>query len=140
MKRTAYFIIIVVLALVGTFIISRSYLNYDNVGKGKLKSVSVTYNFCLEVACTAEQPMLITDPVVLKKLQSVFFTKVSSNLVEQTKEEGRFNFKFEFEKQIIDFNVSIDFAMQVGKIKYFAKHRDYGLTKADITYLATIIK
>lgn len=78
--------------------------------------------------------MAITDPASMKEIEKAVFLKPATNFIAYTKEEMRFDLKFIYQKGTIDLNVG--YYKDQGKIKYFAKHRDYALSKHNIEVLS----
>jgi hypothetical protein len=138
MKRLVMVISFILLVIFGIFLVDHAYINLDHLGKGKLNSVTIE---CLHApSCTVtKEPVRITDITEMKKLESVFYMKVTSNLLGFTKEGLPWKITFNYDEASVDFNVGIDTAKQTGYYKYEAKDHDYHFTKADVEYLSKFI-
>lgn len=139
MKRLIMIISFLVLLIFAIFLVDHAYINLDQLGKGKLNSVSVQ---CLDLYTCASTTKIttISDKATLDKLESIFFMKTTSSIGAMTQEKGFYDFTFNYQVATMKFNLVIDFENQTGKIKYAAKARDYALTKSDIDYLTTLLK
>ncbi len=141
MKKTIYAIILIIFAIGILITFRNGYINIDNFNVGKLKSVVVTNNFCDTSVCSdTDQIIVITDSDEIKSIESIFFGKISNNLLGFTKEELNYDFEFHYEKATFKFNVSICQELPSGKIKYIAKHRDYPLTSKDMEIIMNILE
>jgi len=115
--------------------IDAGYWNFDHLNKGKLLAIAISDNACTVEYCDKSvYPMAITDPASMKEIEKAVFLKPATNFIAYTKEEMRFDLKFIYQKGTIDLNVG--YYKDQGKIKYFAKHRDYALSKHNIEVLS----
>ena len=141
MKKIMFGIVLAFFTLGALFLFQNAYINIDNTGDGKLESIKITKNFCDTSVCDmTNQTSVITDPETMKSIESVFFGKISNNLLGFTKEELKYDFEFHYEKATLEFNVGIDQEFSSGKIKYFAKHRDYPLSSKDVEIIMNILE
>ena len=141
MKKILFGIVLAFFTLVALFLFQNAYINFDNFNGGKLLSIKVTRNFCEASVCSdTDQMIVITDSDEIKSIESVFFGKISNNLLGYTKEELNYNFEFHYEKTTLKFNVGIDQEFSSGKIKYFARQRDYPLSSKDMGIIKNILE
>lgn len=129
-------LLIMILVFSGCFVlIDAGYFNLDHLTKGKLMSIVISDNACHVENCdTNVYPMTVTDQASMKEIEAAIFMKPATNLFGQTKELPRFQLKFIYQKDTIDLDVG--YYRDQGKIKYFAKQRDYALSKHDIEVLS----
>jgi len=127
MKQKPIFIsyILLIVVLMG-FTLSRS--NFDHIGQGDLKSVEIMEEPCPYQCFRATIDFVTTDKEVMKELKTIFFGKISTNLLSYPEEEGIFTVIFTFENETIKFNLKMDRLSSNGVIKYDAKKAVYQMT------------
>jgi hypothetical protein len=109
MKKIIFGIVLAFFTLGSLFLFQNAYINIDNFGVGKLESIKITDNSCDTSVCdVTNQLTVITDTLTMKSIESIFFGKISNNLLGYTKEKGNYDFEFHYEKAILNFNVGID--------------------------------
>jgi len=141
MKKIIFGIVLAFFTLGTLFLFQNAYINIDNFNDGKLLSIKVTRNFCDTSVCSdSDQIIVIADHESMKSIESIFFGKISNNLLGYTKEKGNYDFEFHYEKATLNFNVGIDQEFSSGKIKYTAKHRDYPLSTKDVEIIMNILE
>jgi hypothetical protein len=141
MKQFFIGILILTIIIMGFSFLSNAYVNVDNIGKGEVKEVVISYNSCTtEVCLDYEKPIRITDKESLKSLSSIFFTKVTNDFLTYIPQPQPLKVEFVYEQFTIVFDVGINFVKQVGVVNYPAKKRSYNLTKKDVEILGKFIE
>jgi hypothetical protein len=140
MKQFFIGVLILTIIIMGFSLLSNAYVNVDNIGKGEVKEVVISYNSCTTEVCPDyEKPIHITDKESLKSLSSVFFTKVTNDFLAYIPQPQLLKVEFVYEQFTLVFDVGINFVKQVGVVNYPAKKRSYNLTKKDVEILVKFV-
>jgi hypothetical protein len=127
MKQKPIFILFISLIVV-LMSITISRTNFDHIGQGTLQSVEIMEPPCPYQCFRATIDFVTTDPKVMEELKTIFFGKVSTNLLSYPEEEGIFTVIFTFENETIKFNLNMDRLSSNGVIKYEPKKAVYQMT------------
>jgi len=140
-KQRAFWITVSITVIFVFYLIFSATFNVDNLGKGKLESITVVEE-CIEKSCyfNTQENDEIESEDEMKSIESIFFYKLASNFLVYTKEEGNFKFIFHYEKTDIEFSASLDFEAMKGKIKYFERRKDFLIDRQGMTSLKEILK
>lgn len=138
MRRLVTSFLVVLFVIFAIYLVQHSYVNFDHLGKGKLASVTLA---CLseDICKHSTEPIRITDKAALQKFESVFFLKVTTNLVGFTKEGLPWEITFNYQDESVTFNVGMSVENQTGYYKYAAKGHDYAFSKKDVAFLSEYI-
>jgi hypothetical protein len=141
MKQFVLILAIFTVIIMGFSFAANAYVNVDNWNKGDLKEVSIEYPICLTEACfDHKKPTSIVDEASMKKLEKVFFGKVTDDFLGYWHPQGQTKVTFIYELTIIVFDANIDFTKATGTFNYINKRRGYQLTKNDIEVLRAFLE
>lgn len=140
-KQRVFWITVSIIVFLMFYLIFSATINVDNLGKGKLESITVVDKCNGMSSCFNTQEISeIESEDEMKSIESIFFYKFASNFLVYTKEEGNFKFIFHYEKTDIEFSASLDFEAMKGKIKYFERRKDFLIDRQEMTTLKEILK
>jgi hypothetical protein len=141
MKQFIIILAIFTVIIMGFSFASNSYINVDNWNKGELKEVTFEYPACLVEACyDHNKPASIVDPASMKKLENVFFGKVTDDFLGYWHPQGQVKVTFIYDMAILVFDANINFETDTGTFNFISKRRGYQLSKSDIEILKVFIE
>lgn len=141
MKQFILILAIFTVIIMGFSFASNSYVNVDNWNKGELKEVAFEYPKCLVEACfDHKKPASVVDEESMKKLEKVFFGKVTDDFLGYWHPQGQTKVTFIYDLAIIVFDVNINSINATGTFNYINKRRGYQLTKNDIEVLRVFLE